>query len=347
LVAAGQQHPKADAIASVLPWLLWPERQSLFDRLMQHAAAEGHDHNLLSKFSEVPDSRAISGLWGLLADPRVSVGRASAVYTALQRNYLGTRHYDDASIAAAAKRRVVADAQHRIDPKLHWQTVTALALMARFKPGQAGELAAGLAADRGADADLRRDAFQLSLWCGQKSDATKAAVAALAGGDAALRRVALAHLTANDQNQHTLGSEFYVQLPDQPDFFVGRRGLSLAAPPGLTAEMVRPLIHDSDADTAARARFLLVLLGQADQLGPLVDAWRTRHPHEDDWIKLVYRAISAADDAHYVPVLKEIYVTLDEYRLSEFYWTIRSMTGPEVLKLRKQMRSEHGASVLR
>jgi hypothetical protein len=44
-------------------------------------------------------------------------------------------------------------------------------------------------------------------------------------------------------------------------------------------------------------------------------------------------------------VLRGIYSKLDDYEISEFYWTIRIMSGPEILKFRKQIRDEKGAQL--
>jgi hypothetical protein len=51
-------------------------------------------------------------------------------------------------------------------------------------------------------------------------------------------------------------------------------------------------------------------------------------------------------------VLEEIYKKLSatrngSYYMKSFYWTIRSMHGAEVLKLRKQIRDEVGMDNLR
>ena len=35
-------------------------------------------------------------------------------------------------------------------------------------------------------------------------------------------------------------------------------------------------------------------------------------------------------------MLREIYGKLQEYEISEFYWTIRIMSGPEILKFRNE-----------
>ena len=52
------------------------------------------------------------------------------------------------------------------------------------------------------------------------------------------------------------------------------------------------------------------------------------------------------DDSSQIPVLRRIYAGLGQYEVSEFYWTIRIMTGPEMLKFRKQIRDEVGMSQL-
>ena len=44
------------------------------------------------------------------------------------------------------------------------------------------------------------------------------------------------------------------------------------------------------------------------------------------------------DDPKYIPVLRDIYAKLERYEVREFYWTIRIMSGEEILKFRKQVR---------
>jgi hypothetical protein len=65
----------------------------------------------------------------------------------------------------------------------------------------------------------------------------------------------------------------------------------------------------------------------------------------------VYRAIARLDDGSQIDVLQEIYAKLNtdshRHQVSEFYWTIRSMTDPEILSLRKQIRQEIGVDQLR
>ena len=48
-----------------------------------------------------------------------------------------------------------------------------------------------------------------------------------------------------------------------------------------------------------------------------------------------------------MPVLAEIYKDRDRLDVRDFYWTIRGMTGPEILAFRKQIRDEIGMDQLR
>jgi hypothetical protein len=122
-------------------------------------------------------------------------------------------------------------------------------------------------------------------------------------------------------------------------------------PPGLAAEPLLALIESADGQVAAQAGYLLALLARPEGLPPLVAWWRTKAASSPAAMRLVYRAISRLDDASQVPVLREIYSRLNtdqnRDRLPEFYWTIRGMTGPEILTLRKTIRDEIGVENLR
>jgi hypothetical protein len=87
-------------------------------------------------------------------------------------------------------------------------------------------------------------------------------------------------------------------------------------------------------------------LGEPRGLEPLLRRLSQAEPDSNDWSRLAYRAIAALDDSSQLPVLKKIYAGLQPYYVPEFYWTIRIMTGPEVLKFRKQIRDEVGMTQL-
>ena len=119
------------------------------------------------------------------------------------------------------------------------------------------------------------------------------------------------------------------------------------APAGLKPEPLRELARDPDPKVAGQAGYLLALLGEREGLEPLLRLWREGGEGHDGTRRLVYRAIAALDDGEQLPVLKAIYAKLESYEYSEFYWTIRIMTGPAVLEFRKQIRDEVGVSNLR
>jgi hypothetical protein len=84
-------------------------------------------------------------------------------------------------------------------------------------------------------------------------------------------------------------------------------------------------------------------------LDRLLDYWK-QMKSDDEWNKLAYEAISAGDDAKYVPILEQIYETFhkeESHLMRDFYWSIRTMHGPEILKLRKRIRDEVGMDQLR
>jgi hypothetical protein len=106
-------------------------------------------------------------------------------------------------------------------------------------------------------------------------------------------------------------------------------------------------LKSSDADEAAHAGYLLCLLGKNDGLPPLITYWKS-HARNSSTTRLLYRAISALDDDGQTPVLAQIYAGFakEPYMVREFYWTIRVMHGPQILKLRKKIRDEIGMEQL-
>jgi hypothetical protein len=121
-------------------------------------------------------------------------------------------------------------------------------------------------------------------------------------------------------------------------------------PEGLTLEKIRPLLKDPDPESAALAGYLLATLGDPSGLDLLLRYWREHAHADEDWIRLVYRAVAALGDDGRVSLLEKIYGGFrqdEHYQLREFYWTIRAIDGPNALKLRKQIRKEVGMDNLR
>ena len=116
--------------------------------------------------------------------------------------------------------------------------------------------------------------------------------------------------------------------------------------------MVRPLVHNRDPELAAAAGYLLATLGEADGLEPLLKYWRSlkdekhRWTDQTTWTRLVYRAIAATNsDPANAGARRDLRppsghqpqpgrVLLDDPH---------DALGPEILKLRKQIRDESRA----
>ena len=113
-------------------------------------------------------------------------------------------------------------------------------------------------------------------------------------------------------------------------------------PEGLKVSQLLPLLDDPDPAVAADAGYLLALAGEARGLEPLLRNAQQKGASDSSLQRLAYRAIAALDESNQIPLLRKIYAGLKQYEVSEFYWTIRIMTGPEILKFRKQIRDEVG-----
>jgi len=201
---------------------------------------------------------------------------------------------------------------------------------------------------------LHLAAFQVLLLSIPKEDAAKKAVEQLTSSDAALRKLALAYLAVGPTGVQTVQGELYLDVQGggyQPMAFGGGAAIVVSAPPDLKSETLAPALKDSDLETQAYAGYLLCLTDIATNrqgLQPLLTRWR-QQPSDDPWRKLVYRAVASLGDDAQTPLLEEVYRTFrpGDWDVREFYWTIRSMDGPNILKLRKQIRDDVGMERLR
>ena len=332
----------------VLPWLVWQQRLNTFEDFLQLATGEEAYARLIGALSEVPDRRAADPLWTLLADVKVTDGNAQSLAGGLMAAYVGKSYGMSSDVPAAARRELAEAAKPRTTAGGDRQRLAALTLLAAALPDEAAEAAARLADDPKLGAPLRTDAFQVRLLVLSGKEAPPVALAALKGTEAARKKIALKYLVHGPAELASLQSGFRLYLDFDRSFYSSssRDGTPIIPKPpaGVEAEHVRPLVGDSDAETAACAGYLLALLGEPDGMEPLLKYWRENRKSSSDWGKLVYRAIAVVDDPKYIPVLREIHAKFDRSDKNEFYWTIRIMSGPEILKFRKQVREEIGAS---
>jgi HEAT repeat protein len=336
-----------DAAAGVLPWLCLPQRVSTFHALSGLAPnADGRAH-LIARLSAEADRRLADVMWELLADPHVTEQVAGSLHNGLMMAYLGRQYFAPTQVPASDRRELAKAAKPRAILGGPWQRRVALVLLATAAPDEASEVAAKLADDAKLADPLRADAFQIRMITQPGSEATKLAVAAMKGSDPARKKLGLKYLVHGPNELRSMGHGLYLHGTMDASFYNNPRGVPIVPKPpaGVAAEDVRPLAGSSDAETAASAGYLLAVMGEAEGIGPLVQYWRQHEASSNQWRRLVYRAIAVIDDPKYIAVLREIYGKLQDYEISEFYWTIRIMSGPEILKFRKQIRDEKGAQL--
>jgi HEAT repeat protein len=165
----------------------------------------------------------------------------------------------------------------------------------------------------------------------------RAAVLAQAGESLATLRGTIALTTAGQSyvTQHYYGYGGGSAEPGVPKY--------------LKRQMVEPFLKSKKPETVALAGYLLTLLGDPAGLAPLEHHWRTKAKEDDAWTRRMYTAVAALGDDAKTPLLEEIYQTLraqGSYYMRDFYWTIRIMDGPAVLRLRKQIRTDVGMANL-
>jgi hypothetical protein len=228
----------------------------------------------------------------------------------------------------------------------------ALTLLLSASLEEAAPVAQKMMAETTASPELRRDAFQIYLLTCTKVESRREAIKALEHEDAMIREFGLIALGEGARRMQALrGGHLYVDHVNEEllsGLEASGQPIVPEAPKGLKVEMVRPFLKSDDPRVRANAGYLLALLGEADGLETLLLYWRAKERTDTEWQKLVYRAISALKDDSQVRIVEEIYrLDKDRYTVRDLYWTIRSMEGPNALRLRKVIRDEVGMDSLR
>jgi HEAT repeat protein len=345
---------KTPVAATVLRWLPWQERRQFFGELV--SAARGTDDlaKLATELAHQPQAGAADLLWDLLARPDAAGPLAAEIVQAVRGLYLGDRWYD---LDAAPKRQVaaaIADARKRAATGPRWQRLAALSLLGYLEPAAAVEMATPMAEDQQLDPRLRAAAVQVRLFAAEQPAAEQAALVALASSEPQLQKLALAYLAQGKESLQLLADEGLELL--EPSYSRVRGGASEQAipepPAGLTAKMLNPHLLQGEPRQRAQAGYLLCLMGEEQGLTPLIDYWNELGRKDEELTRMVYRSIAALNATAQVPLLTEIYRRLrgaesgNEREVAAFYWTIRAMTGPEALALRKRIRDDVGIEEL-
>jgi HEAT repeat protein len=348
-----QAEPKLQGeAAKALPWLPWQKRLEWFNKMLTLRLDPEQIGDIAELMVQVPDQQALGPLWGLAARNEVTPAAAYAVEHELARLYIGRA--SSRELSPAVRKALAKDAREQLASGSELKRLIAVALLARASLTDADEAAQTIFEDARTSRELRRDAFQIMLQCRDKAEARQAAMGALADRDAEVRRLALWALADGPGSLSSLREgQFHLSL-DNPSHYSRSSGepgpIVPEVPRGLKPEALHRFLQDSDPRAAALAGYLLVLLGDESGLTPLLKIWRERAKTDNSWARLVYRAVAALNDDSRVNLLEEIYRGYqrdDRYQLREFYWTVRSMDGPNALRLRKRLRQEVGMENLR
>jgi hypothetical protein len=309
---------------------------------------------LVGAMSNTNDPRHADVFWKLLDREDLSSELMQTLEYALRASVFGERYYDISSLTAGQRREAVAAIEPHVRTGSGTKQLVAILLLAPIAADKAVEEARRLMDDASVAHAIRLDAFQILLLTHSATDQTQQAIGALSDPDLSRQGIALQFLALGANNLRTLtGTGMDVSLSLLQDslmssqvFGDGGKIIVPEPPPLLKPEHVRPLLASSDPQSAANAGYLLTLFGEADGLEPLLRYWHAQKGNEQ-LDRLVYRSIAVLDDPSYIPILREIYSRLkDESDVSEFYWTIRAMSGPEILQFRKRLRREVGMSNL-
>ena len=348
--AARSDPNKYREAAEVLRWLVWPERLAAFQQLRAIAPTPEAVGHLVESMAEVRDRRAAALFWELSADVKTVPQQAGAIEEALLSVHGISRWYSRSDTQSAALKRALLELGRQAKPKAasgsDLQRLVALGLLAYADPVETVRVAEKLQADTTVGAALRNDAFHVMLVTAPRKDAVRTAVDAISGKDSSRRKLALGYLVYGPSEFYSVRNTITVPMNSEGRSVRSGTPIVPKPPEGLPISQIVPLLDDPDPAVAAEAGYLLALMGESRGLEPLLRYAQQQGKADSPLQRLAYRAIAVLDDSNQISLLKKIYAGLSQYEVSEFYWTIRIMTGPEILKFRKQIRDEVGMNQL-
>ncbi len=336
----------ADQAAAALEWLPWDKRVDLFNKLI--ASNPAATSEILAHMVAIPNARIAAIIWNMLASNDATVGRLATVHDALRTLYFGQQYYNAQGLPD--NRATIDATTQKATSGTDLQKTAALSLLLTASPPDAATVAKRLYENPTNSEWSRLDALQVLLMAQPSDDASRTAVAAMS--DKAMIKVALPFLAGGTTAIQQLHGEIelYSSTPSEP--YVQGQPIAVTPPTGLTKEVaaaaMKQAIADHSDDLTADAGYLLATMGDRSGLDSLLRTARG-HDWQEQWSRMAYRAIAKINDDSMTPTLEEIYRRLSQinkYQVREMYWTIRTMTGPNILKLRKTIRDEIGMSTL-
>lgn len=355
LLSHARRANSIELIAESLPGLEFAQRQSLFTVLVDASESVEQIAMIAWHFSYGSDTRTVEMIWQLLEREEAGGELVLSLHWTLFIEYFSTSYYGVQEATEDEKQRFRNDIQGYLQTGSEWQRRAALQLMVAFSPEETRQSALELFERVDNSSHLKSDALRVWLWSSPSEIATQRAIQLLESESQELAEIALAYLALGNEavDEMTGGiaieshSSSYIHDVDSRTV-----GPIIPRPPqGMTEAMLERFYDSEDPHVLAQAGYFLTLFDNPQLLGALQAVWESA-PDDTGYHRLAYRALARVNDPQTVPVLERIYQQLlsgddaDE-EVKEFYWTIRTMTGPEVMALRRKIRQDHSADALR
>ncbi len=341
-------------ISETLPWLLWNDRQELFGRLIA-GSEDDHFHRLVNEFALDNDLRPLDLLWKVASDEHMTGARAYALFDAMEKCYFGNNRWQAQNALRKVRDRVTADGTAHASSGKRFERLIGLALIAVTDRDAAADAAQKVVENKDRGLAERADALRVLLRVQDRHKAQSTALRLLASPNAELCEEALAFLVEPADYTLTLADgQFYLYGFQLRGSYEQPETKKVELPSDLKAEQVLPLLRSPREKTAAYAGYLLCMLDHEEGLPVLLHYWEAHGAHDAALARLVYQAVAQLNSEAHIPFLARIYQQFqnseaDEnshggegFAVKDFYWTIRSMTGPQILALRKKIREEVG-----
>lgn len=343
-------------LSTILPWLTWDRRRELFDAFMSHPTVGENIEELGGQLVTVKDRRAEDYLWSLMGNGRVTTSEFS------QWNRLFLDAYGLDKYASYPPMKPIP--RTLAEWKLHGENGTAIqklmaaCLLHQCDSKESGKIAQDIYANSDAEASLRADALQI-VWIGEPTQESRHKAVSLlhdAEQPMEIRRVALDRLAGGSDDRILKQTHLWLAQPlDRLDLSFlsvahAQKKPSAASlwgepPTEITPQDLQPFLDSSDKNVAAEAAFLSIWIhGDRKSWQQLEKLWQQREEYDISIRRLVYRAIAALNDDSLTPLLAQVYEELrrhDSSEVEKLYWTIHSLKGPAVEKVRQRIDEEN------